>query len=55
VTDALFSVPVQGRETDERFTPQWVFDGLGLRFCMDPASPVGGGGLRACRNEAHAP
>lgn len=39
----LFYVPVQGRETDERYTPQWVFDGLGLTFDLDPASPVGGG------------
>ena len=43
MSDALFSVPVQGRETDERYTPQWVFDGLGLTFDLDPASPVGGG------------
>lgn len=40
---ALFSTPVQGRETDERYTPSWVFDGLGLAFDMDPASRVGGG------------
>lgn len=40
---ALFSVPVQGRETDERYTPSWVFSGLALTFDMDPASPVGGG------------
>ena len=43
MTDALFSVPVQGRDSDERFTPRWVFDGLGLTFDLDPASPVGGG------------
>lgn len=43
VNDALFVVPVQGRETDERFTPRWVFDGLGLVFDLDPASPVEGG------------
>lgn len=43
MTDALFSVPVQGSESDERFTPRWVFDGLGLTFDVDPASPVGGG------------
>lgn len=39
----LFSVPVQGRESDERYTPPWVFDGLALTFDLDPASPVGGG------------
>lgn len=43
MADALFTVPVQGRETDERFTPRWVFDGLGLTFDLDPASPVEGG------------
>lgn len=39
----LFRSPVQGTATDERFTPQWVFDGLGLTFDLDPASPVEGG------------
>jgi len=39
----LFAVPVQGSDTDERFTPSWVFDGLGLTFDLDPASPVDGG------------
>ena len=43
MTGALFPVPVQGRESDERYTPRWVFDGLGLTFDLDPASPVGGG------------
>lgn len=44
MTDAaLFSVPVQGRESDERFTPAWVFLGLALTFDLDPASPVDGG------------
>lgn len=43
MSEALFTVPVQGRESDERFTPSWVFDGLGLTFDMDPASPVNGG------------
>jgi len=36
---ALFSTPAQGRETDERYTPRWVFQGLGLVFDTDPASP----------------
>lgn len=39
--EPLFSVPVQGRESDERYTPRWVFDGL--VFDTDPASPVEGG------------
>ncbi len=43
MADQLFAVPTQGRESDERFTPAWVFEGLGLTFDLDPASPVGGG------------
>lgn len=39
----LITVPVQGRDSDERYTPRWVFDGLGLQFDLDPASPVEGG------------
>lgn len=39
----LFAHPVQSRETDERYTPRWIFDGLGLVFDLDPASPVDGG------------
>ncbi len=36
---ALFSTPTQPLESDERYTPAWVFDGLGLTFDTDPASP----------------
>ena len=43
MTGRLFATPVQGTATDERFTPQWVFDRLGLTFDLDPASPVEGG------------
>lgn len=39
----LFPTPTQGRDSDERYTPRWVFDGLGLVFGTDPASPMGGG------------
>lgn len=39
----LFPVTVQGPETDERYTPRWVFDGLGLTFDLDPAAPLEGG------------
>lgn len=39
----LLSTPVQGRASDERFTPPWVFAALGLDFDLDPASPVEGG------------
>lgn len=43
VTEALFTVPVQSLESDERYTPRWVFDHLGLRFHLDPCSPAAGG------------
>lgn len=39
----LFSVPVQGVDSDERFTPRWIFDGLDMVFDLDPATPVEGG------------
>lgn len=39
----LFPAVVQGHDSDERYTPRWVFDGLGLTFDLDPASPVEGG------------
>jgi hypothetical protein len=41
MSDTLFHVPVQSTETDERFTPRWIFDALGETFDLDPASPVG--------------
>lgn len=28
--------------SDHYFTPKWIFDGLGLEFDTDPASPIGG-------------
>jgi hypothetical protein len=37
--DLLFPAPVQSRETDERYTPAWIFDALGEQFDLDPASP----------------
>lgn len=40
MNDQLFTAPIQPATTDERFTPGWVFDGLGLAFDLDPASPV---------------
>lgn len=43
MNDTLFGWPVQSRESDERYTPRWILDGLGLTFDLDPASPVGGG------------
>lgn len=34
----------QSLDKDERYTPSWVFDGLGLTFDLDPASPGQGNG-----------
>lgn len=39
----LFVTPVQGRDSDERYTPKWVFGHLGITFDLDPCSPVEGG------------
>jgi hypothetical protein len=39
----LFASAQQGRESDERYTPRWIFDGIGDTFDLDPASPVEGG------------
>jgi hypothetical protein len=30
------------KETDERYTPAWIFDTLGVEFDLDPCSPIGG-------------
>jgi hypothetical protein len=39
----LFTAPVQSRDSDERYTPSWVFHHLGITFDLDPCSPVEGG------------
>lgn len=36
----LFAAPVDRRDTDERFTPRWIFDALAETFDLDPASPM---------------
>jgi DNA N-6-adenine-methyltransferase (Dam) len=43
MTDQLFASPTRSTETDERFTPAWIFDGLALTCDLDPAAPVDGG------------
>lgn len=40
--DLLFAAPIQSRETDERYTPAWIFEALGETFDLDPASPPPG-------------
>jgi DNA N-6-adenine-methyltransferase (Dam) len=41
--EQLFTSPVRLVDTDERFTPRWIFDAIGDTFDLDPASPVDGG------------
>lgn len=36
------SDPVVIRDSDECFTPAWVFETLGIRFDLDVAAPTGG-------------
>lgn len=36
----LFPAAGAEHDTDERFTPRWLFDALGLRFTLDPAAPA---------------
>ena len=41
---SLFDVQptYEGKETDEYYTPAWIFDKLGVTFDLDVASPPGG-------------
>jgi hypothetical protein len=39
----LFTVPAPRVDTDERFTPAWVFAALGETFDLDVAAPIEGG------------
>jgi DNA N-6-adenine-methyltransferase (Dam) len=39
----LFVTMAQGQDSDERYTPRWVFDALGETFDLDVAAPVVGG------------
>jgi len=41
VTGRLFPVD-NVLDTDDWYTPRWVFDGLGIRFDLDVAAPDGG-------------
>lgn len=39
---SLFNVVSEGITTDDYYTPQWLFDLLGLEFDIDVAAPVQG-------------
>lgn len=38
--ETLFGVPIDRTETDERFTPKWIFRALGEHFDLDAAHPM---------------
>ena len=38
----LFLTPIQTSDSDERYTPAWIFDDLGCEFDIDVAAPPGG-------------
>jgi hypothetical protein len=42
MTAQLFAHPVQPRDTDERWTPPWLFDVMAEQFDLDVAAPPGG-------------
>jgi hypothetical protein len=35
-------VDVNIKETDERYTPNWIFTTLNIEFDLDPCAPIGG-------------
>jgi hypothetical protein len=43
MSGALFTAAPERVDTDERFTPAWIFDGLGVVFDLDVAAPIDGG------------
>lgn len=38
MAETLFGVPIDRTETDERYTPKWIFQALGERFDLDNAA-----------------
>lgn len=38
----LFNTPQTHLTSDDFYTPEWIFDALGIRFTIDVASPPGG-------------
>jgi hypothetical protein len=38
----MSGVKVMGKDSDEYYTPKWVFNALNINFEIDVASPVGG-------------
>lgn len=42
VADATAALPPSDFDPDDRWTPAWLFDGMGLEFDLDVAAPPGG-------------
>jgi hypothetical protein len=40
MSETLFGVPIDRTDSDERFTPRWIFTALGERFDLDVAHPM---------------
>lgn len=39
---SLLGIEQSEATTDDYYTPEWIFDGMGLEFDLDPAAPPGG-------------
>lgn len=46
----LFPEPQREATSDDRYTPKWIFDALGVTFDLDVAAPPGGGPFVPCRH-----
>ena len=44
-----FTAYVQAKESDEHYTPKYLFDALGLEFDIDVAAPIGGPPFTPCK------
>lgn len=42
MTEQLFAHETQPLDSDERYTPRWLFDAMATTFELDPASPGAG-------------
>lgn len=54
MADQLFISPLQPRETDERYTPKWLFDAMDATFDLDVCAPEDGVPWIPAREHYHA-
>lgn len=52
--EPLFVTAVQPKETDERYTPKWLFDAMGATFDLDVCAPLEGVPWIPARAHYHA-